>query len=226
MAAMHARRTATRTQRLRGPFVALALGALGACVAPPLVVQTEAPVDDPLVDVRAADPRILVDLRYATADNFAGRVLYPVDRCLLRKSAMERLSRVQTALESIGLRLKIWDAYRPWSVQKVMWELVPDPLYVADPLRGSRHNRGMAVDVTLVDLDGNELEMPTDYDEFTPAAAIDAELESDEVLLRRRMLWTSMVREGFRPLQSEWWHYDAPGWEDAPVLDVPLTEVP
>ena len=185
-----------------------------------------ASVDEGLVEVAAIDPRILIDLRYATANNFTGRPLYPVARCLLRESVAKRLSRVQDRLAAKGMALKIYDGYRPLSVQRIMWKLVPDPKYVADPAKGSRHNRGAAVDVTLVDDQGRELEMPTGYDDFTPAAARDYAGGTEAARRHRRTLTEAMEAEGFVGLDSEWWHFDAPGWGDYPILDVPLKSVP
>ena len=124
----------------------LALGA-AACASSGLQISTEPPVDDPLVEIAASDPRIRVDAVYATPENFVGETLYPLPRLFLRRSAMERLSRVQDRLEGRGLGLLVFDGYRPWSVTKRMWDVIGDPDFVADPSRGSRHNRGMAVAV-------------------------------------------------------------------------------
>ncbi|MHC4234599.1 MAG: D-alanyl-D-alanine dipeptidase, partial [Planctomycetota bacterium] len=179
-----------------------------------------------LVDVSLIDPRILIDLRYATADNFTGQQLYPVARCLLRESVARRLQRVQDRLVRRGLGLKIYDGYRPLSVQRKLWEIVPDPKYVADPAKGSRHNRGAAVDVTLVDFTGRDLEMPTGYDDFSPAAHRDYSGGTKASRQNRQILTDAMEAEGFRGLADEWWHFDAPGWEGYPLLDVPLTDVP
>lgn len=180
---------------------------------------------EPLVDVAAVDSRILVDIKYATPDNFMGRVLYPVNRCLLRESVARRLSRVQDDLAERGLGLKIYDGYRPLSVQKLMWEVMPDPRYVADPAKGSRHNRGAAVDVTLVDARGCELPMPSAYDEFSERAHRDFAGEGVEARHNRDTLIAAMERRGFTVLGSEWWHFDAPGWAQYAVMDVPLDRV-
>lgn len=178
--------------------------------------------DEPLVDLARVDPRIVLDLRYATENNFLGRKLYPVARCLLRESVAHRLRRVQDDLEAQGLGLKVFDGYRPLSVQKKMWEVMPDPTYVADPAKGSRHNRGAAVDLTLVDAAGNELPMPSEFDEFTERAHRDYAGGTDEQRRNRRILQDAMERHGFTGLDSEWWHFDAPGWTSYPVLDQPL----
>lgn len=179
---------------------------------------------EPLVDVAQVDPRIIIDIKYATADNFMGRPLYPANRCLLRESVAQRLVRVQDDLAGRGYGLKVHDGYRPPSVQKLMWEVLPDPRYVADPATGSRHNRGAAVDVTLVDAGGRELPMPSGYDEFTERAHRTYEGGTTEARRNRDLLIEAMERHGFKGLQSEWWHFDAPGWKRYPVLDVPLEQ--
>jgi D-alanyl-D-alanine dipeptidase len=177
-----------------------------------------------LIDLAEFDPRIAIDLRYATADNFMGRPLYPPEaRCLLRPATARRLKRVQDRLARTGLGLKVYDAYRPLSVQKQMWEIMPDPRYVADPARGSRHNRGSAVDVTLVDSTGRELEMPTGFDDFTEAAHRNYQGATPAALRHRKILTNAMEAEGFVGLSTEWWHYDDPDWKSYPPVDMRLT---
>jgi D-alanyl-D-alanine dipeptidase len=205
--------------------LALVLLALASCAAPALVIETEPPTQDPLVEVAAQDGRIRVLAVYATPDNFVGEALYPEPRIFLRRSAMERLSRVQSALESRGMGLMVFDGYRPWSVTRRMWEVIGDPDYVADPSKGSRHNRGMAVDVTLVDGRGNRLPMPTDFDAFVPEARADAEV-LEPMRTNRRVLIEAMAAQGFRVLSSEWWHFDCDGWEERALLDVPVDRIP
>jgi D-alanyl-D-alanine dipeptidase len=180
-----------------------------------------------LVDLAAAVPGIALDLRYATAKNFLGRRLYPVARALLRRPAAEALAAAQRELAAEGLGLKVWDAYRPYAVTVAMWEVVGDPDYVADPAKGSRHNRGCAVDVTLVRLaTGEELPMPTAHDDFSARAALEFADLPPEVLANRERLRRVMERHGFAPLPSEWWHYDFRGWERFELLDLPLDALP
>ena len=119
-----------------------------------------------LADVGRLDPSIIQDIKYATADNFTGQVLYPSARCLLRDPVAWRLLRVHRNLRSQGLGLKVFDCYRPIEVQRKMWSIYPDADYVANPVSGSRHNRGASVDVGLVDASGRELPMPSRFDEF------------------------------------------------------------
>lgn len=191
--------------------------------APATQAATDIPAgEEPLVDVKDVDPRIIVDIRYATADNFMKRVLYPANRAMLRESVARRLSRVQDELAAQGLGLKVYDGYRPLSVQKMMWQVMPNPDFVADPAKGSRHNRGAAVDVTLVDANGRELEMPSGYDEFSERARVDYAGGSEAARRNRDLLIAVMKKHGFEVLESEWWHYDSPGWERYSVLDVPL----
>lgn len=170
-----------------------------------------------MVVVTDVHPGILLDIRYATKNNFTGQVLYESDICLLRRSVAERLGRVQRRLEKEGLGLLVFDGYRPLSVQKRLWEVCPDPRYVADPARGSRHNRGAAVDLTLVNSAGQPLEMPTDYDDFSEAAHRDYEGCSEMASANRARLAKVMSAEGFVGLPTEWWHFDAVDWERFPI---------
>ena len=122
---------------------------------------------NPLIDIQKVNPGIKIDIRYATPDNFMKEPLYPEARCLLRREVAEKLSRVQQDLEKKGFGLKVFDGYRPLSVQKKMWARFPVEGYIANPAKGSNHNRGAAVDLTLVGSDGRELAMPSAYDEFS-----------------------------------------------------------
>ncbi len=192
----------------------LAAGCAGAAPTKPKPVLT---------DVAAAVPGVRLDIKYATADNFTKEAVYPAARCLLRPEAAAALARVQTDLADKGLSLKVWDCYRPLSVQKRFWELVPDPRYVADPKKGSRHNRGAAVDLTLVDAAGRELEMPTGYDDFSEAAHRSSQAGTPAARANAKTLEDAMTRHGFKGLPTEWWHFDFAGWQAFPLLDVPLS---
>lgn len=176
-----------------------------------------------LKNVKDLAPGLMVEMRYATVDNFTKTKLYPVaDECLLCQPAAERLARVQKKLETKGLGLKVWDCYRPVSVQKKLWAIVPDPRYVADPKTGSRHNRGASVDLTLVDKQGRELEMPTAFDEFSEKAHRNFMDLPADALKNRALLQEAMEAEGFLPLSTEWWHFDSPEWQDYALRDEPL----
>ena len=184
------------------------------------------PYDARLIDIRTVNNKIALDIRYATTNNFFKRKLYPVGRCVLRGAAAKILSQVQDDLAKRGLGLKVYDCYRPLSVQKQMWDIMPDPNYVADPAKGSRHNRGAAVDVTLVDRNGKELEMPSGFDDFTERAHRDYTGGNPQALKNRQLLEDAMKKYGFIPLATEWWHFDAPGWDKFSILDVPFGAIP
>lgn len=181
--------------------------------------------EEPLVDLASVAPQVVIDVRYATENNFMRKRLYPAARVLLRESVARRLARVQEELAGMGLGLKVFDGYRPLSVQRQMWAMLPDPNYVADPAKGSRHNRGAAVDVTLVDAEGRELEMPSAYDEFSASAHVDYAGGSEAARKNRDLLVRIMHKHGFTVLKTEWWHFDAPGWRNYSVLDIPLDAV-
>lgn len=175
---------------------------------------------DQLVDIRSFIPQIQVELRYATADNFTGQVVYNFQQCLLLKEAALRLRDIQAELETMGLRLKIWDGFRPMAAQWKFWELVPDERYVGDPRKGGRHTRGTAVDLTLVSMEGRELPMPSAFDDFSEKAHQDYMSASPEEIANREILRTIMEKHGFEGIPTEWWHFDLIGWESYPPLDI------
>ena len=177
--------------------------------------------DKRLIDLGALG--IPLDIRYATADNFMKKPLYPVAKAFLRAPATRALQDVQRELAAQGLGIKVFDAYRPYRVTEAMWEPIRNTDYVADPAKGSRHNRGAAVDLTLIDLkSGAELEMPTPYDDFTERAAHAFSDLPAEAVKNRALLRDVMEKHGFQPLPSEWWHYDFSGWERFELMNVPL----
>jgi len=178
-----------------------------------------------LIDVAKLNPSIILDIRYATTNNFTGKIVYPEARCFLVSDAAYALDSVQKDLQKIGLGLKVFDGYRPLSVQKKFWEIMPDERYVADPKKGSRHNRGMAIDLTLVDSKGNELEMPSEYDDFSEKAHRDYVNTSEASMVNRKILEDVMVKYGFVPFATEWWHFDFKGWEDYGVMDVDFKDI-
>ncbi|MCC3472518.1 MAG: M15 family metallopeptidase [Microcoleus sp. PH2017_15_JOR_U_A] len=195
-------------------------------VTPESVFMSQLPNWARLVDIRTVNPNIRLDIRYATTNNFLKRKLYTVAKCALRSSVAQKLALVQTDLEKIGLGLKVYDCYRPFSVTKQMWEFLPDPNYVANPVRGSRHNRGAAVDLTLVDRTGKELEMPTPYDDFTKKAHRDYNGGSAQSRKNRQTLEDAMKKQGFIGISTEWWHFDSEDWQKFAILDVSLSEIP
>jgi len=179
---------------------------------------------DPLVDATAGVPGLQVELRYATENNFLHHAVYPKGaRCLLRASVAKRLAAAARWLEPRGFRLKVWDCYRPRSVQAAMWKLYPHPGYVADPKTGSNHNRGTAVDLTLVTQAGAPVEMPTDFDSFEQAAHQGDTSSSPAAQANRELLHRAMRQAGFWAINHEWWHYNAPHAKTYAILDASLT---
>ena len=193
--------------------------ALAIALAPP----ARAGKDDPLVDIKTLDPTFVIEMRYARADNFLKRTMYDRAVALLRRPVAERLAKVQATLKPQGLRLKIWDAYRPHSVQVEMWKLVPNEDYVANPAKGSSHNRGAAVDLTLVDAAGHELDMGGPHDDFTARARPDSPDITPAARANRDRLKVAMEAHGFQQIKTEWWHFNAPEDKEYTVLDVPLS---
>jgi D-alanyl-D-alanine dipeptidase len=178
---------------------------------------------DDLVNVQKVIPGVVLDIRYATTNNFTGQQLYPFADCYLRRAAAEKLAAAQAELKPLGYGLKIYDGYRPLSVQRKMWEVFPQPGYVADPKKGSRHNRGAAVDVTLIRLsDSTELPMPTPYDDFTPKAHRNYTDLPADVIQNRELLERVLTKHGFVGLPTEWWHFDDRDWRNYPLLDIPV----
>lgn len=191
-----------------------------------LLAMTALPLTDPLVDLQIWIPDAVLDIRYATDDNLTGRALYPFAAAFLRRSAAARLAHAAADLRLKGLRLVIYDAYRPLSVQKALWASKPDPRFVANPAKGSSHNRAGAVDLGLADGAGKALTMPSEFDEFGPRARHGAAGVPAEAGRNARTLKTAMEKAGFESLKDEWWHYrdaDAKGW---PLLDIPFDQVP
>jgi len=167
-----------------------------------------ADADDPLVDAAPVVPGLIVQLAYATADNVAGRALLPPDaRCLLRRSVAERLALAARALRKQGLRLIARDCTRSAETQRALWKAHPQPGSVADPVRGSLHERGVAVDLGLADLSGAPVAVPTTFDEFGPQAAAGAPLPEGAAKAHRDALEAAMHAAGFRVNPKEWWHY-------------------
>lgn len=180
----------------------------GTEAAAPQTEPTIPPEDDALVHIRTWIPGIGQELRYAGEDNFTGQQIYPFTEGYLRYGTVKKLAAAQERLAEQGLSLKIWDAYRPVSAQWTLWQVCPDPRYVADPRQGSsNHSRGSAVDVTLVDSQGRELDMPTDFDDFSARADRDY-ADCTEIQAANARLLEQVMREcGFQPYWQEWWHF-------------------
>lgn len=199
----------------------LCLASASACLS-----HTVARPATALVELDRYVPDVVLDIRYATADNFTGKVVYPDTRCFLAEDAARALRGVQATLRGQGYRLKVFDGYRPLSVQRIFWDILPDPRFVADPRTGSKHNRGYAVDVSLVTLEGKAVAMPTDYDDFSECARSDYLGLSKACIQHRAVLRRAMERHGFESFPTEWWHFDFKGWQDKPVLDIPFDSIP
>jgi len=188
---------------------------------------TAAEAQNDLVAVTSLNANIRLDIRYATTNNFTGRKVYPCAGAFLRRPAALKLARAQSMLEKQGLGLKVYDAYRPLSVQKIFWQILPDERYVADPAKGSRHNRASAVDVTLVDFKtGRELPMPSSFDDFSPRAGYAFTNLPPEAVSNRALLRAVMCACGFVHFETEWWHFDDADWQSYSVLDIPLESLP
>ncbi len=178
-----------------------------------------------LFDIKEVNARIVVDMKYASEDNFTKKKLYDSNTCFLRKPTAVKLDAVQKELEKMNLGLKVWDCYRPLAVQRIFWAILPDERYVANPKTGSRHNRASAVDVTLVDSQGRELQMPTGFDDFTPRADHHYQDLPDQVIRNRELLKGLMEKTGFISLSEEWWHYDDENWMQFDLMDIPFQDL-
>lgn len=180
--------------------------------AKPLPEPEPAPVPEPapadLVVVVDYIPGIYTELRYASDNNFTHQVIYSFSDAYLRYGTVQKLASAQESLETAGYSLLIWDSFRPVSAQFKLWEVCPDPAYVANPEKGhSSHSRGNTVDITLVTLDGEPVEMPTDFDDFTAMADRDYSDVGEEAAANARLLEDAMTAAGFKPYSAEWWHY-------------------
>lgn len=176
-----------------------------------------------MVELKSIIPAIVYDLRYASTNNFMNRLMYPAKTTstFLRLPAARALQKVQQELNQKGLGLKIFDAYRPYSVTVKFWELVKDERYVANPSKGSGHNRGIAVDLTIINLStGKELDMGTGFDNFSNTAHSTYTQLPEEVLQNRLLLRSAMEKNGFTVLSTEWWHFYLPEATTYEILDI------
>jgi zinc D-Ala-D-Ala dipeptidase len=179
-----------------------------------------------LVNVKKHIPTILVDLRYASANNFLHKKLYKTKTCLLNVLACKALQKAQDSLQKLNLGFKILDAYRPYHYTCQMWQLIHDERYVADPSKGSGHNRGTAVDITLISLPTQqELPMPTAFDNFTDSAHHSFQNLPADIIKNRNTLKNIMIWAGFTPLETEWWHYQFITNTPPPVFNIEAPKV-
>ena len=182
-----------------------------------------------LVELVRLDKTIRLDIRYATPNNFTGRAVYRQPRAFLQRPAAEALVRVNRALRKQGYGLVVFDGYRPWSVTKLFWDITPEDKkeFVADPAKGSRHNRGCAVDLTLFELrTGRQVSMPGEYDEMSERSHINYAGGEPEQRRLRDLLRASMEAEGFTVYEPEWWHYDFRDWREYPIINLAFNEIP
>lgn len=181
-----------------------------------------------LVELVTLDSTIKLDVRYATPNNLAGRAVYTEARAFLQRPAAETLVRVHRALGQKGYGLLVFDGYRPWRVTKLFWDVTPPEKreFVADPSKGSKHNRGCAVDLSLYELaTGREVEMPSVYDEMSPRAYPTYTVGAEEARARRDLLRAAMEHEGFTVEPNEWWHFNYKDWTQYPIMDVAFKDI-
>ena len=164
--------------------------------------------DTTFVNLKEYSSSFMYDMRYATEDNFLQAKVYDCDECYLRYKTVKALLKANEAFQKKGYTIKIFDCYRPLDIQKRMWKIVPNPKYVADPSKGSIHNRGAAVDITLIDSAGKDLDMGTPFDFFGKESAHTYDKLAVTILANRFLLKTIMEENGFKAFTSEWWHYD------------------
>src|SRR5437588_3343950 len=181
-----------------------------------------------LVELTELDKTIKLDIRYATPNNFTGRPVYTEARAFLQRPAAEALLRVVRALRKQGYGVAVFDGYRPWFVTKLFWDLTPadKKQFVADPSKGSRHNRGCAVDLTLYDLKTDrEVSMPGEYDEMTERSHISYAGGTAEQRRLRDTLRAAIEADGSSVYEPEWWHYDYKDWKQYPILNISFSEI-
>lgn len=178
-----------------------------------------------LVNLEDVDDTFILDLKYASKDNFTGKAVYPVNVCVLQKETAIKLIRANEEFKNMGLKIKVWDAYRPIYVQRIFWDLVQDDRFVANPNKNaSRHNRGTAVDITLVDSYGRELRMPSKFDDFSFRAYRDRENLNEEENRNLRLMTDVMTKNGFITIDTEWWHFEDNDYNKYKIYDIRLEE--
>lgn len=168
----------------------------------------QTPTDTSFVSLKTFSADFAYDMKYATIDNFLKQAVYDCPECYLRYKTVKSLIDANNEFMTKGYKIKLFDCYRPLSIQKKMWQIVSNPIYVADPNKGSIHNRGCAVDITLVNSDGEELDMGTSFDFFGEASSHNYQNLSEEVKKNRAYLKEVMLKHHFKSFNSEWWHYN------------------
>jgi zinc D-Ala-D-Ala dipeptidase len=179
-----------------------------------------------LIDLEKFIPGIVLDIRYATTNNFTGEKIYTLPKAYARKPVAEAVKKAQAELAKQGLGIKIFDAYRPYSATVKFYEVYKDTTYVASPYKGSRHNRGCAIDMTIINLKtGKELPMPTEYDSFKKEAWPSTPVKDPVIRKNRQLIIDVMQKYGFKVNGSEWWHFDFIGWSKFEVMDIDFEEL-
>lgn len=192
---------------------------LSAEKSPVILDITKESDSNAFVNISNYSKDFVLDMKYATADNFLKEKVYPCDECFLRVKTVKALLAANKAFLEKGFRIKLYDCYRPRSIQKKMWKIVPDANYVANPKKGSIHNRGGAVDISLVDANGKELDMGTTFDFFGKEASHYYTNLSEEIIANRKFLKEIMLQHHFKSFDSEWWHYNLKGSNKDQVSD-------
>lgn len=177
-----------------------------------------------LVELIKLDDSFVIDIKYATTDNFTKKKIYTMPMCLIHKKTAQKLINANNDLKTLGYRIKVFDAYRPYSTQQVLWDAAADKSFVANPKKGSIHNRGAAVDVTLVDKDEKEIGMPSAYDEFSERAYLKYTACDQQLIKNRELLGKYMVKHGFKRISNEWWHFEDINAKEYPILDIAFEE--
>ncbi|MFA6276546.1 MAG: M15 family metallopeptidase [Pedobacter sp.] len=179
-----------------------------------------------LVEIKTAIPSVVLDIRYATTNNFMHQVMYKQARAFARKPVVEHLKKIQAILNKNGYGLKIFDAYRPYAITVSFYQKASDKNFVANPAKGSKHNRGCAVDLTIIDLKtGKDVPMPTPYDSFAAEAAPHFENLPPAIIKNRDFLISTMQANGFKVIYNEWWHFDFNGWQNYDLMDIPFEKL-
>ena len=190
------------------------------------LVQVAGNAENTLLNLEGFVTNLRKDVKYATTDNVTRQVLYSTPGVFLRKPAAEALKKIAEELALNGIGLVVYDAYRPYSITKKIWDFVLNEDFAASPKTGSRHNRGCAIDIGLYDIvSGELLEMPTVFDDFTEKANHKYMKISPQQRINRALLRTVMEKHGFQPLESEWWHYDYSSWKSFDLMDISFEEL-
>lgn len=207
-------------------IVFIVVATMGCKAQPPREKAEFKPTE--LIELTKLDPGIHLDIRYATSNNFVGRPVYQEARAFLQKPAAEALVKVNASLKPLGYGLLVFDGYRPWSVTKLFWEVTPadKKKFVANPAKGSKHNRGCAVDLSLYDLKtGSEIEMPGAYDEMSERSYPGYAGGTETQRKMRDLLRSKMEAQGFTVYEYEWWHFDYKDWKQYGITNVPFEKL-